>query len=208
MGKLTTHVLDTMNGCPAAGMSVSLYRLDGGGAGGAEAAARSTTTAAPTSRCWPMPRCCPAATGWCSRCRRTSAAAAWRCPSRPSSTRCRWTSASPTPSLHYHVPLLVVAVELLHLPRQLKPRMALQRWHGHCVPIDPDHNPGASHAPEPFDPPTRWPPPRCTRWPRRPRWPPSRTSRSASSSPLPPAAPATSSRASSPSRWARRSAPR
>jgi 5-hydroxyisourate hydrolase len=29
MGKLTTHVLDTMNGCPAAGMSVSLFRMDG-----------------------------------------------------------------------------------------------------------------------------------------------------------------------------------
>ena len=28
MGKLTTHVLDTANGCPAAGMAVSLYRLD------------------------------------------------------------------------------------------------------------------------------------------------------------------------------------
>jgi 5-hydroxyisourate hydrolase len=28
MGKLTTHVLDTMNGCPAAGMTVALYRLD------------------------------------------------------------------------------------------------------------------------------------------------------------------------------------
>jgi 5-hydroxyisourate hydrolase len=27
MGKLTTHVLDTVNGCPAAGMAVSLYRL-------------------------------------------------------------------------------------------------------------------------------------------------------------------------------------
>lgn len=27
MGRLTTHVLDTMNGCPAAGMSVSLWRL-------------------------------------------------------------------------------------------------------------------------------------------------------------------------------------
>lgn len=30
MGKLTTHVLDTMNGCPAAGMLVALYRVDGG----------------------------------------------------------------------------------------------------------------------------------------------------------------------------------
>ncbi len=29
MGKLTTHVLDTMHGGPAAGMSVSLYRIDG-----------------------------------------------------------------------------------------------------------------------------------------------------------------------------------
>lgn len=29
MGKLTTHVLDTMNGCPAAGMAVTLYRLEG-----------------------------------------------------------------------------------------------------------------------------------------------------------------------------------
>ncbi len=30
MGKLTTHVLDTANGCPAAGMAVALYRLDAG----------------------------------------------------------------------------------------------------------------------------------------------------------------------------------
>ena len=29
MGFLTTHVLDTMNGCPAAGMRVALYRLAG-----------------------------------------------------------------------------------------------------------------------------------------------------------------------------------
>lgn len=30
MGKLTTHVLDTANGGPAAGMAVTLYRLDDG----------------------------------------------------------------------------------------------------------------------------------------------------------------------------------
>ena len=30
MGQLTTHVLDTMNGCPAAGMRVRLYALQGG----------------------------------------------------------------------------------------------------------------------------------------------------------------------------------
>ncbi|MEO9067786.1 MAG: hydroxyisourate hydrolase, partial [Caldimonas sp.] len=29
MGKLTTHVLDTANGCPAAGMRVVLLRIDG-----------------------------------------------------------------------------------------------------------------------------------------------------------------------------------
>jgi 5-hydroxyisourate hydrolase len=30
MAKLTTHVLDTANGCPAAGMAVALYRLHDG----------------------------------------------------------------------------------------------------------------------------------------------------------------------------------
>jgi 5-hydroxyisourate hydrolase len=32
MGHLSTHVLDTMNGCPAAGMQVTLQRIDGSGA--------------------------------------------------------------------------------------------------------------------------------------------------------------------------------
>ncbi len=31
MGKLTTHVLDTANGCPAAGMVVRLYRIGASG---------------------------------------------------------------------------------------------------------------------------------------------------------------------------------
>ena len=31
MGHLSTHVLDTAHGCPAAGMQVSLLRLDAGG---------------------------------------------------------------------------------------------------------------------------------------------------------------------------------
>jgi 5-hydroxyisourate hydrolase len=30
MGKLTTHVLDTAHGCPAAGMRVSFFRIDDG----------------------------------------------------------------------------------------------------------------------------------------------------------------------------------
>lgn len=33
MGHLSTHVLDTMHGCPASGMQVSLQRLDGVQAG-------------------------------------------------------------------------------------------------------------------------------------------------------------------------------
>lgn len=32
MGHLSTHVLDTMNGCPAAGMKVTLQALDSAGA--------------------------------------------------------------------------------------------------------------------------------------------------------------------------------
>src|SRR2546425_6368636 len=32
MGQLTTHVLDTMNGCPAAGMAIALYRVNKAGA--------------------------------------------------------------------------------------------------------------------------------------------------------------------------------
>ena len=32
MGKLTTHVLDTANGCPAGGMKVRFYRLENGAA--------------------------------------------------------------------------------------------------------------------------------------------------------------------------------
>ena len=35
MGHLSTHVLDTMNGCPAAGMKVELLRLSEAGPGGA-----------------------------------------------------------------------------------------------------------------------------------------------------------------------------
>jgi 5-hydroxyisourate hydrolase len=40
MGQLTTHVLDTMNGCPAAGMAVRLERL---GADGQATALRQLT---------------------------------------------------------------------------------------------------------------------------------------------------------------------
>jgi 5-hydroxyisourate hydrolase len=33
MGQLTTHVLDTVNGCPAAGMAVTLQRITGDASG-------------------------------------------------------------------------------------------------------------------------------------------------------------------------------
>ena len=95
MGKLTTHVLDTMNGCPAAGMAVSLYRMDGAAPAAAEAAAaqrRRPRRPAAAGRCRAAARRYRLVFGV----RRTSAAAAWCCPSRPSWTRCRWTSASPT----------------------------------------------------------------------------------------------------------------
>jgi 5-hydroxyisourate hydrolase len=42
MGRLTTHVLDTTSGGPAAGMTVSLWRLDGGVAGGPQQLAQIT----------------------------------------------------------------------------------------------------------------------------------------------------------------------
>ncbi len=32
MGKLTTHVLDTAHGCPAAGMGVAIFRVEAGSA--------------------------------------------------------------------------------------------------------------------------------------------------------------------------------
>ena len=43
MGKLTTHVLDTANGCPAAGMAVRLYRLQGGVSGDMQVLLKSIT---------------------------------------------------------------------------------------------------------------------------------------------------------------------
>ena len=41
MGRLSTHVLDTANGRPAAGMKVELFRID---AGGARVLVKSVTT--------------------------------------------------------------------------------------------------------------------------------------------------------------------
>ncbi len=53
MGTLTTHVLDTANGVPAAGMGAKLYRIGSDGAASLLKAMTLTPTAAPTARCWP-----------------------------------------------------------------------------------------------------------------------------------------------------------
>jgi 5-hydroxyisourate hydrolase len=45
MGRLTTHVLDTMHGCPASGVAIALYRLDAQGRPAGEAVASRTTNA-------------------------------------------------------------------------------------------------------------------------------------------------------------------
>ena len=49
MGHLSTHVLDTMHGCPAAGMAVQLQRLDGERAETLANRSPSTPTAATTA---------------------------------------------------------------------------------------------------------------------------------------------------------------
>lgn len=45
MGRLTTHVLDTANGRPAAGVAVRLYRLDGAGAHASQPLRETVTNA-------------------------------------------------------------------------------------------------------------------------------------------------------------------
>ena len=108
MGHLSTHVLDTMNGCPAAGMRVALQRVDGrrqravscarcsnadGRADGAAARRRGAAA--------------PAATGSCSPWRRTSARAASRLPEPPFLDVVPLDFGIADAAGHYHVPLLV-----------------------------------------------------------------------------------------------------
>ena len=50
-GRLTTHVLDTASGKPAAGLSIALYRIDGERAPASEDGRRPMPTAAATRRC-------------------------------------------------------------------------------------------------------------------------------------------------------------
>ena len=48
---LSTHVLDTMHGCPAAGMAVELYTTEGDARRWSSASRSTTTGAVPTGRC-------------------------------------------------------------------------------------------------------------------------------------------------------------
>ena len=108
-GHLTTHVLDTAQGRPAAGMEIELWRLD---------AARETRTLLRTARtnadgrtdapCWRARRLTVgvyelvfAVGDYFAR------AGRWRRRRRPSWTACPCASASPIPTAHYHVPLLI-----------------------------------------------------------------------------------------------------
>ena len=47
---LSTHVLDTMHGCPAAGMAVALYTTEGGAGHAGQALRAERATAAATAR--------------------------------------------------------------------------------------------------------------------------------------------------------------
>ena len=97
MGKLTTHVLDTANGCPAAGMAVRLYRFDSEG----PKWLRSLHLNADGRADGPL---LDGPTFTAGRYRLVFEVAAYfraargdrSCRSRPSWTRCRWTSALPT----------------------------------------------------------------------------------------------------------------
>ena len=105
-GRLTTHVLDTATGKPAAGLSISLYRIDGD-----HAHHLKTVVTNADGRCdAPLLEGAAFRTGEYelvfARRRLSARGRASNCPSRPSSTSCRSASAWPKPA-HYHVPLLV-----------------------------------------------------------------------------------------------------
>ena len=105
-GRLTTHVLDTASGKPAAGLSIALYRIEGEARRASEDALPPMPTAAATRRCSRAPRSPPASTSWCST---------------PATICARQGTQLPEPAFldivpirfgmaeqtHYHVPLLV-----------------------------------------------------------------------------------------------------
>ena len=174
MGKLTTHVLDTMNGCPAAGMAVTLYRIDGT----APVMLKQLTLNDDGRADQPLLADAALQPG---RYRLvfgvppTSAAAAWRCPSRAFLDEVPLDFGIADASLHYHVPLLV-------RPGATPPTAAAEA--GPAQTLASMRHPSPTHQESPC---ASLPHPlgtgcaRCASSPRRQPRPPSRKSRSASS---------------------------
>ena len=106
MGKLSTHVLDTTQGKPGAGVRIELFAV---GDGGRTLLKTDITNA--DGRCGaPLlegDAMQPASTSWCLPPATISPPRAWRCRSRASSTRSPSRSASPRADQNYHVPLVV-----------------------------------------------------------------------------------------------------
>ena len=105
-GRLTTHVLDTALGRPAAGLAIRLYRLDGGDR--RLLASAVTNADGRTDRPLLEGEVSSASALTRSNSRRaTIIARRARAQTGPSSTLCRCASAFPKAGAHYHVPLLL-----------------------------------------------------------------------------------------------------
>ena len=124
MGLLTTHVLDTMNGCPAAGLRVALHRLDGD----APQLLRELALDADGRAGGPLLEGDAFQAGryrLMFELATISAPAASRCPSRCSSIACRSTSASPTPAR-------TITCRCWPAPGRIPP-IAEADWRGSCI---------------------------------------------------------------------------
>ena len=108
MGHLSTHVLDTMHGSPAAGMRVRLLRLQGADANTRSLRSSSTPMAAmPAARCSTPRRWRPAATAWCSAVAAYFRARGVVLPEPPFIDEVQLDFGIADAAGHYHVPLLV-----------------------------------------------------------------------------------------------------
>ena len=137
MGKLTTHVLDTANGCPAAGMQLSLWRLQDG-----QYSLLQTLTLNSDGRAdAPLLQGDALLPG---RYRLVFLVAAYfralgtELPDPPFLDEVPLDFGLADVAAHYHVPSAGESLELQHLPRQLRPRVcAVSRrargLHGRCV---------------------------------------------------------------------------
>ena len=108
MAGLSTHVLDTARGVPAAGVRVELYRLaPGGGAGAAPGLRHRRGRPLRTRRCCPARSSGAAPTSWSSRPRDYFRAAGVALPDPPFLDEITLRFGIADEGLHYHVPLLV-----------------------------------------------------------------------------------------------------